>query len=466
MKLRSTRFHRHIYHVIALFASIIGFSLHQGMRLPGHVSPHDLVDPIEEYGLIATILLYFVRLLSYLPLPLVCCHLAGLIIFNVFPEKVQVRGSPLLAPFISIRVVTRGDYADLVRRNVQRNINTCIDLGMDKFIIEVVTDKSINLPKNPRIREIVVPSSYRTKSGALYKSRALQYALEDDVNLLNDDDWIVHLDEETIITEQAMRGILNFCFEARHSIGQGLITYANEDVINWVTTLADSFRVGADLGMLRMTLKYFHKAVFMFKGSFVVCQAGVERRVTFDNGIEGSIAEDTYFAMKAMSKGYTFDWIDGEMWEKSPFSFWDFLQQRKRWMQGIFLVVHDSKLPMKARLGLAIALYSWITIPLTTSNVILSVFFPIPMNYVFDFLACFVASVNLYLYVIGAVKSFSVTKLGYFKFFCCIIGSLMTIPFVITIENIAVVWGLFGDKKKFYVVNKSLKPISAASNVV
>ena len=133
----------------------------------------------------------------------------------------------------------------------------------------MVTDKCINLPKNPRIREIVVPGSYTTKSNCQYKSRALQYALENDVNMLNDDDWIVHLDEETILTESSVRGILNFLFEGKHQIGQGLITYANEEVVNWVTTLADSFRVGADMGMLRFCLRKFHKALFLFKGLFL-----------------------------------------------------------------------------------------------------------------------------------------------------------------------------------------------------
>jgi egghead protein (zeste-white 4 protein) len=186
-------------------------------------------------------------------------------------------------------VVTRGDYPELVKRNVNRNMNTCLDSGLDKFIIEVVTDKLLNLPKNPRIREIVVPGSYKTKTNCKYKSRALQYALEDDVNLLNDDDWIVHLDEETLLTESSIRGILNFLFEGKHQIGQGLITYANEEVVNWITTLADSFRVGADIGMLRFCLRKFHKALFLFKGSFVVCKAGVERAVTFDNGVEGKL---------------------------------------------------------------------------------------------------------------------------------------------------------------------------------
>lgn len=465
LRKKSTR--RHLFHVFCFLTLFIGFELTAGgIRIWEVHFERDTVDPIKEYGILWTCILYAFRFLSFLPLPLCICHAIGLLRYNVFPDKPQLRGSPLLAPFLSIRVVTRGDYPDLVHRNVQRNMNTCIELGMDKFIIEVVTDKPLNLPKNGRIRELIVPSSYRTKSGSMYKARALQYALEDDVNILNDEDWIVHLDEETILTENSVRGILNFMFESKHSIGQGLITYANEEVINWVTTLADSFRVGADLGLLRYCLKRFHKALFLFKGSFVVCQAGVERRVTFDNGMAGSIAEDTYFAMSAMAKGYSFDWIDGEMWEKSPFSFWDFLQQRKRWIQGIFLVVHDKKLPIRARACLALALYSWLTLPLSTSNVYLSALYPIPVGPTFDFLVCFVGAVNLYLYFIGAIKSFSVTRLGIFKFICCVIGAICTIPFVVVIENIAVIWGLFGDKKKFYIVNKSLTSINQATNIV
>jgi egghead protein (zeste-white 4 protein) len=37
------------------------------------------------------------------------------------------------------------------------------------------------------------------------------------------------------------------------------------------------------------------------------------------------------------------------MWEKSPFTLSDFIKQRKRWLQGILLVVHDSRLPLRVR---------------------------------------------------------------------------------------------------------------------
>lgn len=39
----------------------------------------------------------------------------------------------------------------------------------------------------------------------MFKARALQYCLEADVTLLPDDSWIVHLDEETLLTANAVR---------------------------------------------------------------------------------------------------------------------------------------------------------------------------------------------------------------------------------------------------------------------
>lgn len=40
-------------------------------------------------------------------------------------------------------------------------------------------------------------------------------------------------------------------------------------------------------------------------------QVGAERKVSFDHGREGSIAEDCFFSMIAFRDGYTFDFIEG-----------------------------------------------------------------------------------------------------------------------------------------------------------
>ena len=72
-----------------------------------------------------------------------------------------------------------------------------------------------------------------------------------------------------------------------------------------------------------------------------------ERNVSYDNGPDSSVAEDTYFGILAASLGYSFSFIEGDMWEKSPFTIKDFLHQRKRWLQGILLVAHSSKIPLR-----------------------------------------------------------------------------------------------------------------------
>lgn len=177
--------------------------------------------------------------------------------------------------------------------------------------------------------------------------------------------------------------------------------------------------------------------------------------MSFDNGLDGSIAEDCYFAMKAYTQGYSFNFVEGEMWEKSPFTLWDFVQQRKRWLQGILLVVHSDGIPFWNKLLLGISFYSWVTLPLSTSNLVLAAIYPIPCPALIDFICAFTGAVNIYMYVFGVVKSFSLYRFGMFRFLLCIFGALSTIPFNLIIENVAVVWGVFGKKHQFYVVNKN-----------
>ena len=55
-----------------------------------------------------------------------------------------------------------------------------------------------------------------------------------------------------------------------HHFGQGLITYASGEVVNWLTTFCDTFRVSDDLGKLRLQLSHYHAPLFSLKGSYVV----------------------------------------------------------------------------------------------------------------------------------------------------------------------------------------------------
>ncbi|KRY20322.1 Beta-1,4-mannosyltransferase bre-3, partial [Trichinella patagoniensis] len=470
---------KHLTHVGCFTLFVVSFELLTGaVRLGQDAVDQSLTfDPLVRYGCALCVFLYLLRFISLLVLPQCVFNVCGLVFFNAFKDHVRLNNSPLLAPFICFRVVTKGDYRKLIVQNVAKNIDTCLRVGLEHFVVEVVTDKSLNLDRNCRVRELVVPAGYRTKSGALFKARALQYCWEEEVNMLRDDDWIVHLDEETLLTENSVRGILNFCSDGQHPFGQGLITYANGKIVNWVTTLADSFRVADDMVFyeisqdykskctvflhvlvarkLRFQFRCFHRPLFGWKGSFVVTKAGAEKKVSFDHGSRGSIAEDCYFGMVAYRDGYKFEFIEGEMLEKSPFTFWDFLQQRKRWLQGICLVVHSAELPWRCKIFLAMSFYAWATMPLSLMNFFFAYIMPLPSQPLFDFCVAFVGAVNLYMYIFGVWKSFASRYCRHpFVLLYYTVAAICVIPFNVFIEIVAVLWGLFGRKNQFYVVNK------------
>ena len=56
-----------------------------------------------------------------------------------------------------------------MHRNVDRNLEIVKKVGLENFVIEVVTDNALDLKKQPHVREIVVPANYVTKNKTLYK---------------------------------------------------------------------------------------------------------------------------------------------------------------------------------------------------------------------------------------------------------------------------------------------------------
>ena len=72
-----------------------------------------------------------------------------------------------------------------------------------------------------KIKLLSCPQLVIMSQPVIVQARALQYCLEEDNNILEDDAWIVHLDEETLLTEASVRGIMNFITADKHSFGQG-----------------------------------------------------------------------------------------------------------------------------------------------------------------------------------------------------------------------------------------------------
>ena len=119
------------------------------------------------------------------------------------------------------------------------------------------------------------------------------------------------------------------------------------------------------------------------------------------------------------------------MHEKSPFTFSDFIKQRKRWMQGIYLVCASPHIPLKSKFLLSMSLGpylltgrqglillsagAWLTIPLSTSNLVLSKLFPMSLGPTLDFTICFIGAMGLYMYIFGYIKQFNVLRFSYLR---------------------------------------------------
>lgn len=387
-----------------------------------------------------------------------------------------------------LRYVTRGRNEQLVKRNLKKAIEILqqSQLPSTMWHIEVVTDNALNLEDKftlHNVSEILVPQSYETKRKAQFKARALNYAIE--ASTASGMDWIIHLDEETKFDVDTVRAILFHCQIENNStwisktqkwpkIGQGLIifgqamTESEEDggtrnSGNWFTTLADSVRVSDDCGRFR--LQYENGEAWSgMHGSFVVVANVVEQEITFDHGAAGSIAEDAYFALLARSKGVRFSWIDALMFEQSPFTISDFVKQRARWLVGGYLVVTTDRIPFLYRIMMRILIMIWIIMPITYPMLFLSICLgrlfinsPNQMFYFYQVFLPLVSTVSLWIYVMGFMTTFSISKIGLLRYTILMYLQILLSPLLGGLELLSVIYAVINMKtlsQRFHVVEK------------
>lgn len=384
------------------------------------------------------------------------------------------------------RYVTRGTSPNLVHGNCRRCLEVLRASGLPESMwrVEVVTDNPLNLSElgEKSIIEIVVPSSYSPPNGAMYKARALNYAIEN--STARDLDWVVHLDEETHFDVDTVTAILEHCGRETYKvriakvsrwprIGQGPIVYgramiptmvrgSNLSGRNWVTTLADSARVADDCGRFRLQFELGEVWIGMH-GSYVVAANMVERAVKFDYGMAGNIAEDAHFALKARSTGVRFAWIDALMFEQSPFSFQDFVKQRARWLVGGLLVAYRSRIPRRLRVVMATLCGLWAAMPLTFLALLLSVTlgsFEMDMWYAHWFYAVLLptsAALSVWSYLFGFWVTFFGQGIGVMRFIALLYFQLLLMPLFGFMEMCGVLYGLINFRKlsvHFHVVEK------------
>ena len=259
---------------------------------------------------------------------------------------------------VSYRIISKGQNFQALQQTIDSIGRVMRDNPLFAYRVEVVTDLPVKIP--PGVRHFLMPATYRTAKGSMYKARAMQYALER--SDLRPDAWIMHLDEESEVTPSVVDGIAAAIGEeertGQYRIGQGAILYHRLLDRHPFLTLADSLRTADDLG--RFYLQYrFGKAVFGMHGSFILVRNSVEKAVGFDLGPEGSITEDTYWSLVLSASGHGFRWVDGYVLEQSTQSLMDFLKQRRRWFLGLTLAVVSAPAPWQDKAVLGASLVTW-----------------------------------------------------------------------------------------------------------
>ncbi|KAH6570449.1 hypothetical protein BASA62_004355 [Batrachochytrium salamandrivorans] len=209
-----------------------------------------------------------------------------------------------------ILTVTKGDNREAVYRSW--NAHKHLERLHPCVRVHVLTDEpyffeNVNCYTCPKLF---------TTAGSKYKARALEWYRQ--TMRFTEHDWVLHLDEESVIDDESIKAALEFVCTSFGQTGS--------------FTGADAIRVGDDLSRFALQYSYFHAPIFGAHGSFLLNNGAVENAITWDLG---SLTEDYQFATHAHEKGFRCSKVPGIVREQSPIDFIGFLKQRRRWFVGI-----------------------------------------------------------------------------------------------------------------------------------
>jgi len=365
---------------------------------------------------------------------------------------------------LTIIYVSRGDNVVALKRAVQSSMHVLDKWGAN-YQIDIVTDLPIKhkIMHSRKIKLHLVPSKYETSKSAKYKARALHYVVEQHSREIKDvlpqREWVLHLDEESFLTDASVAGIHEFIiqYKNRCSIGQGEIKYnAHNYGANLIITAMDSIRTGDDLGRFRFQFNMLQRPLFGMHGSYILAPKKLEKRLGFDLGGKGSITEDAYFALIASSKDIKFGWVDGFIREQSPFSIRAIIQQRRRWYCGLMLLSFDKIIPWRVRWPLALNMLLWTVAWIGPIVTLLNIiggggYFPKYLLIAAALLQGFYASV----YMVGAYRNLLGVDVSTWRKIQIYAFSFLLMPISNAIEGVAVLYGIIRPVKTFEVVNKN-----------
>ncbi len=416
----------------------------------------------------------FLSVLWLLPLPIAFVSFVGILLFRNNNHLKHIDVPDIGESMIYFRLVTRGINQQTVIKSAESTI-----LQMEKFNglhlsaipykMEIFTEKASDPLEHAllesayakRIDLYELAKEYQTSNNALYKARALHFAIEH--SRAKPHDWIFHLDDESRIDQETIMGILDFVSREEikkktdpwyhPKIGQGAILYHRDMRKNLLYSLADSIRTADDIG--RYFLQYiFGLCIFGMHGSFILVRNSIEQSEGFDLLPHYCITEDAYWGLKLMQKGFSFGFVSGFVHEQSPHKGFDFIKQRRRWFVGLREVIkaHDIALRYKGILFLSTLL--WAFSGLIVLYTALNILHPIAVPVLVSLLSAVAFSIYILMYIIGFYLNSKYQKLSGLTKLYYLLFQIVLIPIFSILEAAGATYGMIDRKLNFHVIRK------------
>jgi beta-1,4-mannosyltransferase len=255
-----------------------------------------------------------------------------------------------IIPNMKIQVTTKGGALPVVERSLieLERIISRNEWLRTKVTAEVITEEATEAESLEKrfagsalpVSGVLLPADYRTPNGTLLKARALHYMVEKrrtGWNRLEGRTFIVHFDEETLVTESHLLVLVDYLSDNPRPVSQGPIVYPLEwKKIPWICRALESTR---PFGCSECARVMENPPPPHLHGSNLVVDEAAEDSIGWDFGtLDGQpfIAEDLLFGLRAYSVigRDAFGWHGATMMEQPPLSLHWAVQQRLRWVTG------------------------------------------------------------------------------------------------------------------------------------
>jgi egghead protein (zeste-white 4 protein) len=253
-------------------------------------------------------------------------------------------------PNLKVQITTKGGALPVVERSLSELERI---LGRQPWLQSVLTAEVITeVPEESeflehrfagtrlRVDAVTLPADYETPNGTKLKARALHHLVElrrGGWNRREGRTFIVHFDEETLVTEAHLMVLVDYLSSNPRPVSQGPIVYPLEwKKTPWICRALESTR---PFGCSECARVMENPPPPHLHGSNLVVDEEAENLIGWDFGtLDGQpfIAEDLLFGLRAFSQlgREAFGWHGATMMEQPPLSLHWAVQQRLRWVTG------------------------------------------------------------------------------------------------------------------------------------